>query len=242
MTAPPGRTERRDVTVATVAVVAIAAAAAWVVTRDVPPRRDPPPAARPPATASPAPVAAEGPALVADVDGDGAPDRVALVESGDRAADTWRFGVRVLLATGAERVAWYPPGEGFNDAQEVAGSADVDGDGAAEVAVLLGTTVSARHYGLVTLAGDRLTVVPGTLQAERVPGRTRSWGCRDGRVHRLTVHREGDRFRGALRYYRLTAGRLVADGTATRTWSATRRPPPGYGGRAAVRCGSVGET
>lgn len=133
-------------------------------------------------TASPAPVAARH----GDVDGDGRVDRVTLVEDGDRAAATWRWGVEAVLTSGRTVTAWRPEGAEANESQDVAGVFDVDRDGRAEVVVRAGATASSTGYLLLTLLGTDLRWVEGAdgepffLEIGGDPNvAMHLWGCAD---------------------------------------------------------------
>lgn len=170
--------------------------------------------------------------LRGDVDGDGNDDVVTIVENGPRDGADWQFGVRAALSSLGTRTAW--EAAGGNDAQELTGLHDVNGDGRAEISVLLGTTASAGIYGLATLAGDELVlVVDDALWAGRAEG-LRGWGCAHGRLYSTDARRD----HGTIAYYELTGGRLVHERTETVRWRAGSAPPEPFGD--GIGCGDIG--
>lgn len=171
--------------------------------------------------------------LRGDVDGDGRDDVVTIVEDGPRDDPTWRFGVRAALTSLGTRTAWAAEGAGGNDGQELTGLHDVDGDGRAEISVLLGTSASAGLYALVSVVGDRLVLVDNAdLWAGRAEG-LRGWGCADNRVYTTDARRD----RGTITYYRLAEGRLAKTSSETVRWPAGSTPPEPFGD--GVDCGEI---
>src|SRR4051812_10069144 len=124
-----------------------------------PPATSPAPSPAPTPSASPTPRARTGPARVeatarGDVDGDGRTDFADLLQqarTGD--LDTRRFGLRVRLATRRVLTYWYRWGYAGNEGQELAGIADVDGDGRGDVVLSPGASAIARSWVVWRLLG-----------------------------------------------------------------------------------------
>jgi hypothetical protein len=94
----------------------------------------------------------------ADVDGDGAPDRV-RTERTDPAAEEWLLTVELAAGGGSQEEI---PGDGIA-AVTIIGGHDLDGDGADELWVRVGAGAYATILGLFRLDGcdlERLTDVP----------------------------------------------------------------------------------
>jgi hypothetical protein len=134
--------------------------------------------------------------VAGDLDGDGRADTAVVVESGPRLDPEWRWGVRVAYATGETRTVWYS-GEMFryvDQPKEVAGYADLDGDGRDEVVV--------RTYGgngldaYVVLAGTEWVrkSAPDEVNAFLVDSGS-GWGCAelDATHDGLEVYTAGER-------------------------------------------------
>jgi hypothetical protein len=172
--------------------------------------------------------------LMVDVDGDGRPEPVTMVESGPRGDPGWRYGVRAEMTTAGAQTAWAPAGSGGNPGRALAGSADVNADGRYEVAVRVGRTGAATLHALVTFDGSRLVLLDLDLWTGRVNDEVNGWYCADGLLHtteageregaRLTRRLAGDRFEFVVP-------------RRTRQWPAGTTPPPPFG--ATLNCGDI---
>ena len=190
-------------------------------------RRAAPATATATATAGPAVTASPaGPASV-DVDGDGRPDPVTIVEDGPRTSPAWRWGVRVALSSRGPRTLW--SGCCAMDGQELGPAGDVDGDGRAEVSGSDGATATTRGWFLATLSGDRLVRVTGPALATGLGegGREVSWSCVPGGIVMTSVVFQGTA--GTRTYYRLDGTRLVRVRTVHDRWGGGVARPPEYG-------------
>jgi hypothetical protein len=157
-----------------------------------------------------------------DVDGDGRPDAVTIVERGSRDSDAWRWGLRVRMSRLGTRTLWRDCCA--MNGQEVGTVADVDGDGHAEVAASDGASATARGWFLVTLRQDRLVYVTGpALLTGLESGAERSWSCAGGGIVVTAAAFQGTT--GTRTYYRLAGTALVRTRQVRDTWGgATARP------------------
>lgn len=163
-------------------------------------------------------IACETAGIDADLDGDGATDRVAVL---------WVDDGGVLAACLADGSVITRPG-----GVELLWIVDVDADGRDEI-VNGGTTACAAIGSLVVLAGRALrTVEPasggwfelrdGCLQPETGPAGGAGWGCEDGLVVRVTTTPEvGGRSTWMRTVWRIdgTVAHLVAATSGTSTSS-----------------------
>lgn len=176
-----------------------------------------------------------------DVDGDGRTDSADLLQqtrTGD--LDTRRFGLRVRLATRRALTYWYRWGYAENEGQELAGIADVDGDGRGDVVLSPGASAIARSWVVWRLLGGRLVALRG---ADLVAGVYESWGCtRDPqrRVWVATSEPKGERdATGRVTYYRVSGTTLVRTARGPeQTWRVGGRAPAIF--ERGIDCGGLG--
>jgi hypothetical protein len=120
-------------------------------------------AARPSSAISPA----RGWQAVGDVDGDGRPDRARLVYLGGYGPDNWELVVDMTaLGQQAVRFTGDPVLPGNTAAPTIAGSADADRDGHADIFVKVDSGASTQFWTIFTLAGRHIRQV--TVQGQPV--------------------------------------------------------------------------
>jgi hypothetical protein len=169
-------------------------------------------------TTAPAPAAAS-PAPSGDVDGDGRPDAVTIVENGSRESDGWRWGVRVALSRLGTQTVWRACCAMAG--QEIGAVADVDGDGRAEVAASDGATATGRGWFLLTLRDRRLEAVRGPALWSGLRDDAESgWSCAEPGLVVTAAAFHGTT--GTRTYYRLSGGALVRTRVVHDRWTTTR--------------------
>jgi hypothetical protein len=166
-------------------VIAVAAAATLVAGCVVAlARHDRAVGARPAPTATPS-------VLAADIDGDGAPDPVAIT------ASPGRWGVVAHLSRVGDRYAWQP---GAATGRQVTGVADTNRDGTPEIVVRTASDTTGQTYVIVALVHGALVWARGAGRStprtfwERAGPRPFGWGCIDG----SSAYDEGDVYQAAL--------------------------------------------
>jgi hypothetical protein len=119
------------------------------------------------ATTSAGPSPASGWQAVGDVDGDGRRDRARLVYLGGYGPDNWELAVD-MTALGQQTVRFTgdPALPGNLDAPTIAGSADADRDGHAEIFVKVSSGASTQFWTIFKLAGGQIRQV--TTQGQPV--------------------------------------------------------------------------
>jgi hypothetical protein len=194
--------------------------------------------ARPaPHTVATTPPPATPSATAADIDGDGAPDPVAI------AASPGRWGVVAHLSRLGDRYAWQP---GAATGRQLTGVTDMNRDGTPEIVVRTASDTAGQSYLIAAL-------VHGALVWARGAGRTRprtfheragplpfGWGCidwssgyTDGDVYQaaLDLTEAPVRAYGALDLFTLRDGILTYVYTWNTFWHPrTEQPPREYTG------------
>jgi hypothetical protein len=111
--------------------------------------------------------AAPGWQTVGDVDGDGRPDRARLVYLGGYGPDNWKLVVDMTtLGQQAVRFTGDPVLPGNTAAPTIAGSADADRDGHAEIFVKASSGASTQFWTIFKLVGRQIRQV--TVQGQPV--------------------------------------------------------------------------
>jgi hypothetical protein len=129
----------------------------------------PSPAGPSPAGPSPGISPAPGWQPVGDVDGDGRRDRARLVYLGGYGPGNWELVVDMTsLGQQAVRFTGDPVLPGGTDAPTIAGSADADRDGRAEIFVKVGSGASTQFWTIFTLAGRQIRQVTSQGQPVRL--------------------------------------------------------------------------
>src|SRR5579863_1640321 len=102
-----------------------------------------------------------------DVDGDGRPDRARLVYLGGYGPNNWELVVDMTtLGQQTVRFTGDPVLPGGDDAPTIAGSADADRDGHAEIFVKVGSGASTQFWTIFKLVGRQIRQV--TVQGQPV--------------------------------------------------------------------------
>jgi hypothetical protein len=137
--------------------------------------------------AGPSPTAsASGWRAVSDVDGDGRPDRARLVYLGGYGPGNWKLVVDMTtLGQQAVRFTGGPVLAGNTAAPTIAGSADADRDGHAEIFVKVDSGASTQFWTIFKLVGRQLRQVTSQGQPVRLA------------VNGTLTHQDGFRCDGA---------------------------------------------
>jgi hypothetical protein len=174
----------------------------------------------PTSSAEPAPRLAQRPARPGDVDGDGRTDKVRV--SGDRV---------IVTATSAGRLTTTMP---HDQPMQVAAVIDADGDGYADIWVLVASGAYTEVYSLVRYDGDRLGVVtPDGTPYQAVLGATVThsdqMSCNQaGRLYtRSGESTDGVTYRGERVKYRFAESTLVRHSARADKWTAEGPALPG---------------
>jgi hypothetical protein len=172
----------------------------------------------------------------ADVDGDGEPDTAtAYLAPGAE----WRVRVDLAPGGGAERAV---AGAGIDDAVAVIGGADVDGDGADELWVQVGSGAAASILGLFRLEGCRLEPVlldgePARLPVGASVVNTSGVECRQGAIYVLSgTSADGEAYDVTEERHELRGAELVRAGTTT---AIVEAGSPDFQRLSTFRCGGL---
>jgi hypothetical protein len=182
-----------------------------------------------------------------DVDGDGRPDRARLVYLGGYGPDNWVLVVDMTnLGQQTVRFTGDPVLPGGDDAPTIAGSADADRDGHAEIFVKVGSGASTQFWTIFKLVGRQIRQVTVQGQPVRLAVNgtlTHQGGFRCDGARFVTVN-EGTELPGYTKWiyerdtYAWSGAKLVLLSKRTGQVTSARPgdPPAAYSG---VSCGNL---
>ena len=183
---------------------------------------------------------------VGDVDGGGHRDRARLVYLGGYGPGNWELVVdTATLGQQSVRFTGDPVLPGGDDAPTIAGSADADRDGHADIFVKVGSGASTQFWTIFKLAGRQIRQVTSQGQPVRLAVNgtlTHQDGFRCDGARFVTVHEGVDRNGTAWSYERVTYAWegstlvLVSTQTGQVTSAQPASPPAAYSG---VSCGDL---